>query len=189
VTFDEKLEELFQDVLRARDTYEAWWNLKSDKVRPKYVDTMNRYLGYFRVAIHSHFVAMIMALCRLYDTDKKALSIPRLVASLQSEPSVSQSVAQNAEGAIAAAKASIMKIRHLRDKVFGHRDRSYTYERAFDEAGLSGDEVRNLIDKTLQIINGLLKARNKGTYEFEHYTERDLLKLLDDLHSAQRALR
>jgi hypothetical protein len=113
------------------------------------------------------------------------LSIPRLVASLQSEPSVSESVAKNAEDAIAAVGPSIVKIRHLRDKVFGHRDRSYTYERAFDDANLSGDEVKDLIDKTLQIINGLMKARNQGTYDFEHYTERDLLKLLDDIHSAR----
>ncbi|HVG07203.1 MAG TPA: hypothetical protein VNM67_05815 [Thermoanaerobaculia bacterium] len=185
MTFDEKLEELFQDVLRARDTYEAWWTLKSDKVRPTYVGTMNHYLGYFRIAIHSHFVAMIMALCRLYDTHKEALSIPRLVVSLQSEPGISKSIMQNVKESVAAVESSILKIKLLRDKVFGHRDRSHTYERAFEEAGLTGNEVENLIDKTLQIINALLKARNKGTYEFEHYTELDLLKLLRDLSSAQ----
>jgi hypothetical protein len=184
MTFDEKLEELFQDLMRARDTYEAWWNLKNEEVRPKYVEAMNRYSEYFIVALHSHFVAMLMALFRLYDdTNPKALSIPRFLVSAQSEPNMPREVRERAEAGLQRVAPVVKKIRLLRDKVFAHRDRSYTYERALEEVDLTPDEIGQLTDDTLVIINGLMKARKKGTYEFEHKTKRDLLKLLADLHS------
>lgn len=186
MTFDEKLEELFQDLMRARDTYEAWWNLKNEEVRPRYVDTMNRYFHYFSVAVHSHFVAMLMALFRLYDTDREALSLPRLIVSIQSEPSMPREVALRAEAALKRTEPTVKKIRHLRDKVFAHRDRSYTYERAFDEVGLTPDEVGQLTEDTLATINDLMRTRNKGVYEFEHYTRQHTLAMLRDLHGVRK---
>lgn len=187
MTFDEKLDELFQELLRARDTYEAWWNLKNRKVRPKYVDTMNVYSEYFVVAVHSHFVAMLMALFRLFDTDKKALSIPTLLASIQSEPGFPAAVRTKVTAALERAQPSIDKVKLLRDKVFAHRDRSYSYERAFREAGLTANEVRRLTERTLRIVDDLMRARNKGVYStFEHKTERDLLAMLRDLHAYRR---
>jgi hypothetical protein len=186
MTFDEKLEELFQDLMRARDTYEAWWNLKNEEVRPKYVATMNRYSEYFIVAVHSHFVAMLMALFRLYDdTSPKALSIPRFLVSAQSEAGVPREVRERAEAGLKSVEPTIKKIRLLRDKVFAHRDRSYTYERALEEVDLIPDEIGRLTEDTLVIINSLMRARNQGAYEFEHKTKRDLLKLLSDLNSLQ----
>jgi AbiU2 len=92
--------------------------------------------------------------------------VPGLVASLQSEPAVPTEVAEQIERALTGAEPAVAKIRLLRDKVFAHRDRSYSYERAFEEAGLTPDEV------------GQLTA-------FEHYTERALLALLRDLHTAE----
>jgi AbiU2 len=187
MTFDEKLDELFQDLLRARDTYEAWWNLKNRKVRPKYVDTMNVYSEYFVVAVHSHFVAMLMVLFRLFDTDKRALSIPTLLASIQSEPGFPAAVKARVAAALERAQPSIAKVKLLRDKVFAHRDRSYSYERAFREAGLTANEVRRLTERTLRMIDALMHARNKGVYStFEHNTERHLLAMLRDLHAHRR---
>lgn len=185
MTFDEKLEELFQDTMRARDTYEAWWYMKNTDVRPTYVDTMNHYSEYFVVAVHSHFVAMLMTLFRLYDKSKDALSIPGLLVSAQSEPRIPQEVAQRANAELELIEPVIKKIKLLRDKVFAHRDRSYTYERAFEEVGLTPDEVGKLTEVTLAIINSLTHALDKSTYEFEHKTKRDLLKLLGDLHTFQ----
>src|SRR4030095_7675542 len=126
----------------------------------------------------------ITALFRLYDdTNPNALSIPRVVRSLQSEPNVPRAVAKQAWAGLQRVKPSVTKIRHLRDKLFAHRDRQYTYERAFDEAGLTPDEGGPLTEDTLVLINDLLRVRDKGTFEFDHGTERDLLRLLKDLHS------
>lgn len=181
MNFGEKVEELFQDVLRARDTYEAWWNLKNTTVLPKYEETMDAYSEYFGVAIHSHFVAMLLALFRLFDDHQQALSLPRIIVSLQSQPQIPSGLKQKLATQLAAAQPLITKIRLLRDKVFAHRDRAYSYERAFSEAGLTADEVAALIDTAGDMVNDLLHTEGKGTLTFERRTERDLLRVLADL--------
>lgn len=187
MTFDEKLEELSQEVLRARATYEAWWTLKSKKIRPKFVRTMNLYSEYFRVAIHSHFVAMLMVLFRMYDSDAKALSLPCLIRSLKCERSLPKDRQLKFERAIKGAEPTMKKTRLLRDKVFAHHDRPYTYERAFREANLSANEVRRLIERSLRIVNLLRKDKGMKIYIFQKSTEHDLLALLGDLHRCNQS--
>jgi hypothetical protein len=187
MTFDEKLEEVFQELCRARKTYEAWWNLRNTKVWSRYLHAMNVYSEYFRVAVHSHFVAMLMALFRLYDTDRRALSLPRLVAALQSEPAVPRAVRLTAERSVARSQPTLDKMRVLRDKVFAHHDRAYSHERAFREAKLTGNEVRRILDRSLRAVNLLMEVRGKGTYSFGCHTQKHLLRMLDDLDSFDRS--
>ncbi len=184
MTFDQKIDELMQDLLRARAAYEAWWNLRDKRIRSKYTETMNTYVDYFRIAIHSHFVAMLMALFRLYDKED-TLSIAGQINALQSVPGISRTLRLRLKRALARAQPSAEKIRNLRNKVFAHRDRAYTYERAFREAHLSPKEVRRLIERTLRMLNALSAARNKPTHTFGRHTERDLRHLLRDLHGVQ----
>jgi len=64
--YDLTIKELQDAAIAAGLNYEIWWALKS--TRPKYIDVFNRYLGYFSVAIHAHFVALLVALYRIYET-------------------------------------------------------------------------------------------------------------------------
>jgi hypothetical protein len=50
---------------------------------------MNRYHLFFSTSIHSHFVALIVALYRLYEKRRDTYNIPRLTDLLEKEGRVS----------------------------------------------------------------------------------------------------
>jgi len=79
---DRYIEELRDTVRVAWLNYEIWWVYKSTDTRPEYVDTMNRYPLFFQTSIHAHFVALLVALYRLYETRDDTYNIPTLLKLL-----------------------------------------------------------------------------------------------------------
>jgi hypothetical protein len=66
----------FHDALTAAElNYEIWWVYRGHDTRPKFIDTMSRYPVFFRMSIHAHFLATIVALSRLYETRKDSYNI------------------------------------------------------------------------------------------------------------------
>ncbi len=78
-TCDEYIGELRHTVSVAVLNYDIWWVYKSDRTRPQYVDTMNRYRIFFTTSLHAHFVALIVALYRLYEKRRDTHNIPGLI--------------------------------------------------------------------------------------------------------------
>ena len=73
------IKNLQDTIITAYHNYEIWWIYKSKDTRPIYLDVMNKYLAFFSTSIHAHFVAMIVALYRLYETRKDTINIPGLI--------------------------------------------------------------------------------------------------------------
>src|SRR4026209_1229952 len=80
---DEFIHELRHTVSVAVLYYDIWWVYKSERTRSKYVEIMNRYHLFFSTSIHSHFVALIVALYRLYEKRRDTYNIPRLIDLLE----------------------------------------------------------------------------------------------------------
>ena len=55
-------------IVAAEHNHDIWWIYKSRDTRPKFIDAMNTYLAFFQTSIHAHFIAVIIALYRLYQT-------------------------------------------------------------------------------------------------------------------------
>lgn len=68
---DAYISDLQQTVTAAGLNYEVWWTYKNEDNRPEFVDAMNGYTVFFQTSIHAHFVALLVALYRLYETPEK----------------------------------------------------------------------------------------------------------------------
>ncbi len=78
------ISELRHTVTVAGLNYEIWWVYKSKDTRPKYEKTLNQYSLFFSTSIHAHFVAVLLALYRLYETRKDTYNIPQLLITAKS---------------------------------------------------------------------------------------------------------
>jgi AbiU2 len=94
-TFDEHLEELVQTANVAELNYKIWWIYKHE--RPEYVEVLNRYLGFFRVSLHAHFVSMLMALYKLGDPRQDSASVRTLLTEAAEDPSFDPEVLSSAK--------------------------------------------------------------------------------------------
>jgi len=64
--------------------YEIWWIYKEKNSRSKFINVLNRYPMYFQTSIHAHFVALVIALYRPFETRKDSLNLSMLLKSLLS---------------------------------------------------------------------------------------------------------
>src|SRR4051794_26110871 len=85
---DRYIDELRDTVRHAWLDYEIWWVYKSADTRPEYADTMNRYTLFFHTSIHAHFVALLVALYRLYERRKDTYNIPTFINLLRANGSI-----------------------------------------------------------------------------------------------------
>src|SRR6187455_2633293 len=79
------VEELRNAVTVAWLNYEIWWIYKSSDTRSEFVDTMNKYNLFFHASIHAHFVALLVALYRLYETRDDTYNIPTFLKLLHNK--------------------------------------------------------------------------------------------------------
>jgi hypothetical protein len=86
-------------------------------------------------------------------------------------------------GHYAAAKPLWTKICLLRNNVFGHRSKHLSIEAAFKKAGISSNDIADLISLSKAILNELAHAWDNTTYIFNLDADEDLIRLLDDLKS------
>ncbi|MDP1536442.1 MAG: hypothetical protein Q8L95_04590 [Burkholderiales bacterium] len=179
--YDVEIKELQDAATAASLNYGIWWIFRGEETRPKYVDVMNRYLGYFHVAIVAHFSAMLLALYRLYETRTDTYNIPKLIDRVESDDALSKIDADLLRQQFTTIKPSWVKVSILRNKVYGHREVDMTVEEIFNEAGITPFEFRELISKTKTLLNELdLKLRN-SMHAFNLSATRDTIRILDSL--------
>lgn len=185
-TFDEHLEELLQTANVAELNYRIWWIYKHE--RPDHVEVLNRYLGFFRVSIHAHFVATLMALYKLGDPRSDSASVKTLLAEAAGDPTFDPSVLASARAKLGSLEPTWKKVRQLRHKQFAHRDRHLEYEALLAAVDITPDEFRGLIDQFFDLLNEVLYYRQRTTWPRESSTdtERDTRLMLEALKLAGR---
>lgn len=175
------MKELQDAAIAAGLNYEIWWVLRGQEARPKYVDVMNKYLGYFHVAIAAHFAAMLLALYRLYEKRRGTHNIPSFIDRVEKVGALSKADADVARAKYAAIKPLWVKVSILRNNAYGHRTDEMTVEQVFQLAGITPFEFRDLIEKTKELLNYVdLKVRN-ATHAFNLSATRDTVRMLEAL--------
>ena len=179
---DRYISELHHTITVAGLNYEIWWVYKSEDTRPLYVEVMNRYGLFFQTSIHAHFVALLVALYRLYETRDDTFNIPSLLKILRAEARLPDSTLDLLEGIYEnKAKPLWIKVNILRNKAFGHRSVAHTIEEVFEEAEVTPNELRDLVEATKNLLNGLTHALDKSVDAFNLEAREDTLRLLEDL--------
>lgn len=178
---DRYIEELRDTVRVAWLNYEIWWVYKSADTRPEYLDTMNRYTLFFHTAIHAHFVALLVALYRVYETRDDTYNIPTFIKLLREQGSIPEKQLGELDALYAQAKPLWVKVNILRNKAFGHRSKAHTVAEVFGEAGVTPNELRDLAELTKKLLNDASLAWANNAHAFNLSSREDTLALLHDL--------
>ena len=179
---DRNLEALREEVWRARVCWEAWWVMKGRRYRGKYHSVFEQYSDYFKVAIHSHFTALVMAIWRLHDSDPPGISLQTITGRIGPRPDIAQETLQQYRGRIRSIRPLVVGLETIRHKFLAHRDPAYTVERAFREANLKYRDLRRVVDNSLDLVNILLRARRLGSLSFDNSITADTVRVIRRLH-------
>jgi hypothetical protein len=177
--------ELRHTVTTAWLNYEIWWVYKSSDTRPEFVDTMNKYRMFFTTSIHAHFVALLVALYRLYETRDDTYNLPKFLQLLSEKAAVPGETLQKLDELYAHAKPLWIKVSILRNKVFGHRSKARSVSEVFDEAGVTPNELRDLAEVTRTLLNTATLAWKDTAHAFNLSSRNDALRMLQDLKEAR----
>jgi AbiU2 len=82
----------------------------------------------------------------------------------------------------AAVKPLWVKVSILRNKAFGHRFRAHTAAEVFQEAAVSPNELKELIERTMELLNVLTRAWDRSVHAFNLGAKEDLVRLLNDIN-------
>jgi len=175
------VEELRHTVTVAWLNYEIWWVYKSSDTRPEFVDTMNKYNLFFQTSIHAHFVALLVALYRLYETRDDTYNIPTFLKLLKETNAVSPKALEQLGELYAQAKPLWVRVNILRNKAFGHRSKAHTVADVFDEAGVTPNDLRDLAEVTKKLLNMATSAWRDTSHAFNLSSHHDTLRLLQHL--------
>jgi len=175
------IKELQNAITVAGLNYEIWWVYKEKDSRKRFVDTLNAYPLFFQTSLHAHFVAMIIALYKLFETRKDSVNVPQLVKIIKDQGSVSEIDIQKIEVEIAQIKSLWVKVSILRNKLFGHKSNALDNEEIWKEAKVTPNEFRKLIDESKKILNQLTSVWDRSGHAFNLSSKEDTIELLEDL--------
>jgi len=177
------IEELHHTAVVAALNYEIWWTYKEKHSRAKYVNAMNLYSLFFQTSIHAHFVALLIALYRLYETRDDTFNVPGLLPLLEKCQDFPSDALAELKQLSHEAKNLWIKVCILRNEAFGHRSKKYSLTDVFKRAKVKPKELRELIEKTEDILNKARYPLDRASYLFNLRSEATQVttRLLDDL--------
>ena len=184
MNIDEYIYELRETIITAKLNYDVWRVYTGEDTRPRYIDVINRYVEFFSVSHHAHFVATLITLYRLYETRENTYNIPTLLRIMAKEPRVKKrELLDEANEMYEHIKPLWRKVSILRNNAFGHRSNMYAVDEVFEKAGITPNELNNLITITENLLNKLGTSWSGKTYAFNRNCRNDTIRVLSDLAS------
>lgn len=173
--------ELMQAVRDASLNYDIWWVCKARGSRERYIDAIRKYPVFFQTSIDAHFVALLVALYRIFENRRDTINVRRLITMVANAGALPPSKRSELDELHGAAKPLWKNVSIIRSEVFAHRTKNSTPEKSFARAGLSPNEIKSLIDLSKKIVNLLSQAFDHSTFAFNLSAEGDTRRLLEVL--------
>ena len=161
--------------------YEIWWVYKEKESRKRFVDTLNDYPLFFQTSLHAHFVAMIVSIYRVYETRKDTINMPQLVKQLRKLDTIPTEDLKKIDSDIEKLKPLWIKVSVIRNKMFGHRTNTMDHDGIWEEANVTPNQFKQLIDDSKSILNDLTSLWNRSGHAFNLSATKDTVDLLEDL--------
>ena len=177
----ENVKELQNALTVAGLNYEIWWVYKEKESRKRFVDTLNTYPLFFQTSLHAHFVAMIVSIYRLYETRKDTINMPQLIKKLKNQNTISNQDIKRIKSDIEQIKPLWVKVSVLRNKMFGHRSNALDHDGIWEEANVTPNQFKKLIDESKRILNEITSLWNRSGHAFNLTATKDTVELLEDL--------
>lgn len=180
------VDELRHTVVVAMQNFDIWWVYKQRQDRTRYINVLNAYPAFFQTSLHAHFVALIVALYRLYETRNDTFNLTELMKRVESETAISPQSLSAIKRKIAAARKQWVKVCILRNEAFGHRAHSRSVSEVFKKAGVTPNELRGLIHRTKNIMNAISCELDNSTHTFNLRATADTRRILNDLKELKK---
>lgn len=175
------ISELRHSVTTASLNYDIWRVYNGEETRPKYIGVMNRYNLFFHTSLHAHFVALLIALYRIYETRKDTCNIPTLLQHLRDQEKIDPEEIECFYEIYDKAKPLWIKVSVLRNMAFGHRSNALTTAEIFQKAKVTPNELRNLVDLTKELLNAVSTVAIKNSHAFNLEATSPTVDLLENL--------
>ena len=175
------IEELRHVVVVAMQNFDIWWVYKQRQDRARYIGVLNAYPSFFQTSLHAHFVALIVALYRVYETRSDTINLAELMKRVGRETTISPRKLSGINRRIATAGKLWVKVCILRNEAFGHRANSRSVSDVFKKAGVTPNELRGLIYSTRDIVNAISCELDGSRHAFILRATADTRRMLKDL--------
>jgi len=177
-----------QDIKELRNTlviaglnYEIWAFYKEKDNRNKFIDTLRIYKPFFEISLHAHFVAMIIAIYKLFETRSDTVNMHQLIELLKKEGVIPQRKIQKIESKIKEIKPLWVKVSILRNNLFGHRSNTLYFEEIWDKAEITQNKLKKLIDESKIILNEITSLWGNFGHAFNESATQSTMNLLENL--------
>lgn len=178
---EQYIEELRHACVAARLNYEIWWLYKEKESRKRFGSTLNDYPLFFQTSLHANFVAMIIALYRLFENRRDTVNLPELIKLLKKDGSIAQTNLKKFGSEIMQTKVLWKKVSILRNNLFGHKANALDNDEIWKKASVTPNQFRDLINDCQRILNMVTSTLNRNSHAFNLSATRDTKKLLEDL--------
>jgi hypothetical protein len=71
--------------------FDIWWICSEHDSRNNYIDIMNYYVMFFRTSINANFVALLIALYKMFEKNKQTINFRQLIKLLKTNCNFSKS--------------------------------------------------------------------------------------------------
>lgn len=144
---------LLEIIKDAHSNYSLWRKFNVAKLDPEKLDTMNRYVLFWKSSIRSYLLTLIISLYKLYDRNPKTKNFNKLLGLARKEGAFPKTDLRKLEVMFSRAKMIWEKVRILRNDSFAHLRYNLDDEELWKKADLSPNELKELIDISLEMFN------------------------------------
>jgi hypothetical protein len=145
---------------------------------------MNRYAHYFNAAIDAHFVALLEALYRLFETRQDTFNIRGLLKNLGN-----LDIRNKFDQKLQDAKPLWIKVCILRNNAFSHRSKNMSVEEIFKQADMTPHELIDLISRSKELLEDISYELDRNGRTVNINSGEFALLLLEELEEYHRTKR
>ena len=145
---------------------------------------MRRFNLFFQTSEYAHFVTLLVGLYRLYETRIDTYNIPTFLKRIREYGHLPESSVSEAEEIyLNQAKPLWIKVSILRNEAYGHRSSTSTMAEIFRKAGVSPNQLHELMEVTKKLLNTLSHAWDNSTHAFNLGSKEATIRMLESLKS------
>jgi AbiU2 len=163
------------------NNFDIWWVYKQRRDRRRFVDVLNEYPAFFQTSLHAHFVALIVALYRLYEPKTDTFNLTHFMKRLETEATIPRRKLADLRRRIRTVMPIWRKVSIIRNNAFGHRSTGLTVQEAFKRAAITPNQLRAQIKKTTKILNAISLELDGSTHAFNLRGTEDTRRVLSAL--------
>lgn len=161
--------------------YDIWWVYKEKDSRAKYVDILNEYPDFFKTSLQAHFLSVVVELYKLFETRKDTINFPGLIKLLNENNLLAPDILKQIDAEKRSLKVLWKKIAILRSELFTHTSIDLSYSEVFKKAGITPNNIRELIERSKRFLNQISEGLERNTYIFDFEATEDTVRVLEDL--------